>query len=171
MRYFDIAFIGQIPTLFGGNPFTINLLDTGWAMYLPAIFAAGIRSGLFVFIYRQFFLGLPAELEDAAISDGEEVTPAYFCGLDAHAHIEECFDENGNLNCLLEEHSHNEECFAEPETESAEETQVFYCGLDAHIHVEECFDENGNPYPKAKLYSVRDGLFEAIMDNTTKIPL
>lgn len=70
MRYFDFSFIGQIPTLFGGNAITINLLDTPWAMYLPAMFAAGIRSGLFVFIYRQFFLGLPAELEDAAYIDG-----------------------------------------------------------------------------------------------------
>lgn len=70
MRYFDFSFIGKIPELFGGTAFTINLLDTPWAMYLPAFFAAGIRSGLFVFIYRQFFLGLPAELEDAAYIDG-----------------------------------------------------------------------------------------------------
>ena len=70
MRYFDFSFIGQIPTLFGGEAITINLLDTPWAMYIPAIFSAGIRSGLFVFIYRQFFLGLPAELEDAAYIDG-----------------------------------------------------------------------------------------------------
>ncbi len=70
MRYFDFSFIGKIPELFGGTAFTVNLLDTPWAMYLPALFAAGIRSGLFVFIYRQFFLGLPAELEDAAYIDG-----------------------------------------------------------------------------------------------------
>lgn len=70
MRYFDFAFIGKIPELFGGTAFTINFLDTPWATYLPAVFAAGIRSGLFVFIYRQFFLGLPAELEDAAYIDG-----------------------------------------------------------------------------------------------------
>lgn len=70
MRYFDFAFIGKIPELFGGTAITTNFLDTPWAMYIPAIFAAGIRSGLFVFIYRQFFLGLPAELEDAAYIDG-----------------------------------------------------------------------------------------------------
>ena len=70
MRYFDFAFIGKIPELFGGTAITTNFLDTPWAMYIPALFAAGIRSGLFVFIYRQFFLGLPAELEDAAYIDG-----------------------------------------------------------------------------------------------------
>ena len=32
------------------------------------------------------------------------------------------------------------------------------------------FDENGKPYPKAKLYSVRDGLFEAIMDKYYEDP-
>lgn len=47
-----------------------NLIDSGWAMYLPAMFANGIRSGLFIFIFRQFFRGLPKELEDAAYLDG-----------------------------------------------------------------------------------------------------
>lgn len=47
-----------------------NLLDTGWVFYLPAIFGAGYRSGLFIFIYRQFFKGLPKELEEAAAIDG-----------------------------------------------------------------------------------------------------
>lgn len=48
----------------------IGLNDTVWAMYLPAIFANGIRAGLFIFIFRQFFRGLPKELEDAAYLDG-----------------------------------------------------------------------------------------------------
>ena len=48
----------------------LNLLNTGWTMYLPALFANGIRAGLFIFIFRQFFKGLPKELEDAAYLDG-----------------------------------------------------------------------------------------------------
>lgn len=48
----------------------LNLLDTGWTMYLPALFSNGIRAGLFIFIFRQFFKGLPKELEDAAYLDG-----------------------------------------------------------------------------------------------------
>lgn len=48
----------------------LHLIDTGWTMYLPALFANGIRAGLFIFIFRQFFRGLPKELEDAAYLDG-----------------------------------------------------------------------------------------------------
>ncbi|MCC8136267.1 MAG: carbohydrate ABC transporter permease [Ruminococcus sp.] len=50
--------------------FSINLIDTMWTMYLPAITANGIRSGLMILIFRQFFRGLPRELEDAAYIDG-----------------------------------------------------------------------------------------------------
>lgn len=54
---------------FLGSP-DINLIDTMWTMYLPAMTANGIRSGLMIFIFRQFFKGLPRELEDAAYIDG-----------------------------------------------------------------------------------------------------
>lgn len=47
-----------------------NLLDTGWTFWLPSLFGVGLRSGLFIFIYRQFFIGLPKELEEAASIDG-----------------------------------------------------------------------------------------------------
>ena len=39
-------------------------------MYLPAAMGNGIRAGLMIFIFRQFFKGLPKELEDAAYLDG-----------------------------------------------------------------------------------------------------
>ena len=39
-------------------------------MYLPALTANGIRAGLMILIFRQFFRGLPKELEDAAYLDG-----------------------------------------------------------------------------------------------------
>ena len=47
-----------------------NLIDTPLTMYLPALMANGIRAGLMIFIFRQFFKGLPKELEDAAYLDG-----------------------------------------------------------------------------------------------------
>ncbi len=50
--------------------FSKNLIDTMWTMYLPALTANGIRSGLMILIFRQFFRGLPRELEDAAYIDG-----------------------------------------------------------------------------------------------------
>lgn len=48
----------------------VSLIDTMWTMYLPALTANGIRSGLMILIFRQFFKGLPRELEDAAYIDG-----------------------------------------------------------------------------------------------------
>lgn len=48
----------------------LNLLSTPWVIILPALFGCGIRNGLFIFIFRQFFLGLPKDLEEAAWVDG-----------------------------------------------------------------------------------------------------
>lgn len=64
-----------IPPQILANPLYIlykeyKLLDTFFSFYLPAVFASGIRSGLFIFIFRQFFRGMPSELEDSAYVDG-----------------------------------------------------------------------------------------------------
>ena len=53
---------------FTGEP--ISLLNTNFSMYIPAMFGNGIRGGLFIYLFRQFFRGLPKELEDAAYLDG-----------------------------------------------------------------------------------------------------
>lgn len=50
--------------------FSVNLINTMATMYLPALTANGIRSGLMILIFRQFFKGLPKEIEDAAYIDG-----------------------------------------------------------------------------------------------------
>ena len=55
---------------FGFGKFSINLIDSFATMYLPAITANGISSGLMILLFRQFFRGLPRELEDAAYIDG-----------------------------------------------------------------------------------------------------
>ena len=49
---------------------TVELTNTPLVMYLPAITSSGLRAGLYIFIFRQFFKGLPKELEDAAYLDG-----------------------------------------------------------------------------------------------------
>lgn len=69
-RYFDYFGIGKIAQLFTGKLMSTNILDSGWALYLPAMFANGIRAGIMIYIFRQFFRGLPKELEDAAYIDG-----------------------------------------------------------------------------------------------------
>jgi len=48
----------------------LGLLGTHWGIILPALLGHGIRGALFVIIFRQFFMTLPKELEDAALIDG-----------------------------------------------------------------------------------------------------
>ena len=70
-RSFDFAYIiSSIKWVFTGDFSGIRLVDTPFVMWLPALFAMGIRSGLFIFLYRQFFMGMPKELEEAAYIDG-----------------------------------------------------------------------------------------------------
>lgn len=67
-RYFDV--FGIISMLKGGPEPGLNLTDSPMALYLQAFFVNGIRAGLFILLFRQFFRGLPKELEDAAHLDG-----------------------------------------------------------------------------------------------------
>jgi multiple sugar transport system permease protein len=48
----------------------INLIDTWWALGLLTATGVGLRSGLYIYIFRQFFRGLPKEIEEAAFIDG-----------------------------------------------------------------------------------------------------
>lgn len=58
---------GGLLSLFGKE---INLLNTPFVFILPSIFAVGLKAGVFIFIFRQFFIGHPKELEEAAKIDG-----------------------------------------------------------------------------------------------------
>ncbi len=53
-----------------GTDIRPSILDTPFSFYLPSIFGVGLRSGIMIFIYIQFFKGLPKELEEAAWIDG-----------------------------------------------------------------------------------------------------
>jgi multiple sugar transport system permease protein len=48
----------------------LEWIDTYNPFIVPAFFAQGLRGSLFVLIFRQFFMKLPYELEDAARIDG-----------------------------------------------------------------------------------------------------
>lgn len=54
------------------------MIDTLIPMLLPALFGAGLRAGRFIYVYRQFFKGLPKELEEAAYLDGCGPVSAFF---------------------------------------------------------------------------------------------
>mgnify|MGYP000924994727 FL=1 len=58
---------GGLLSLFGVE---LNLLNTPFVFVLPSMFAVGLKAGIFIFIFRQFFLGQPRELEEAAKIDG-----------------------------------------------------------------------------------------------------
>ncbi|GHV38503.1 transporter [Clostridia bacterium] len=47
-----------------------NLLSSPLPMYIMTLFASGLRSGLYIYIFNQFFRGLPKEIEEAAEIDG-----------------------------------------------------------------------------------------------------
>jgi len=47
-----------------------NITNTGWTFWIPSFLGVGLRSGILIFIYIQFFKGLPRELEEAAWVDG-----------------------------------------------------------------------------------------------------
>ena len=79
-RYFTI---GGLLTIL--EPVTgianINLVEGNAAVLtfiIPAIFASGLRSGLFIFMFRQFFSGMHKELEEAARIDGCNAFQIYY---------------------------------------------------------------------------------------------
>ncbi len=52
------------------NFFGINLLNTPVPLILLAITGQGIKNGLYIYLMRQFYRGLPKELEESAYIDG-----------------------------------------------------------------------------------------------------
>lgn len=56
----------------------IKLIGKESSIYLMNVLGMGIRSGIFIFIFRQFFAGLPKELEESAQVDGAGVLRTFF---------------------------------------------------------------------------------------------
>lgn len=54
--------------LIRGKP--ANLINTYWPFIISAILGMGVKTGLYVYIFRQFFKGIPREIEEAAYVDG-----------------------------------------------------------------------------------------------------
>ncbi len=73
---------------FGGNPglfeslfgHTLLLRGEGKAIvfYVTSILGQGIRSALYIFLFRQFFRGIPIELEESAQIDGAGVVRTFW---------------------------------------------------------------------------------------------
>ena len=71
-RNFDIF---GVFTAIRGEP--LNLLGQSTVMYVMAGLGMGLSGGLFIYIFRQFYRGLPKELEEAAYVDGAGITRSF----------------------------------------------------------------------------------------------
>jgi multiple sugar transport system permease protein len=73
-RYFDL--FGLIPLLTSQK--SVNLIDTFWPFFISSGTAMGLKNGLYIYIFRQFFRGIPKELEEAAFVDGSGIIQTFF---------------------------------------------------------------------------------------------
>lgn len=78
-RYFDIF---GLFNLLGGGVFenfalidftSINLLNTYWPLAILSLGGLGFKNGLYIYMLRQYFRGVPDELEESAYLDGSGV--------------------------------------------------------------------------------------------------
>ncbi|RXZ79860.1 carbohydrate ABC transporter permease [Paenibacillaceae bacterium] len=67
LQYKNFDVLGLV-SLFQGNP--LNLINTYWPFLISSALGMGLKTGLFVYIFRQFFRGIPKDLEEAAWVDG-----------------------------------------------------------------------------------------------------
>ena len=83
-RYFDV--LGIINFLGGGvidsvkilESTSINMINTNAPLYILSFTGLGFKNGLFIFLMRQFFKGIPDELEESAYLDGSGVYRTFF---------------------------------------------------------------------------------------------
>ncbi|MGL4737107.1 MAG: carbohydrate ABC transporter permease [Cellulosilyticaceae bacterium] len=72
-RYFDVFGLFK-----ASGVGTLNLIDTFWPMIFMAIGCMGLKNGLYIYLVRQFFRGMPKELEEAAYVDGSGPLKTFF---------------------------------------------------------------------------------------------
>ena len=72
VNYAHLDFFGILGLFYKltGVDLRLNILNTPWSFWLPSLFGIGLRSGIIIYIYMQFFKGLPGEFEEAAYVDG-----------------------------------------------------------------------------------------------------
>ncbi len=66
--------IGIVPDKLANG---VNLINTHWPMALLSATALAFKNGLYIFLFRQFFRGVPDELEESAYIDGSGVFRTY----------------------------------------------------------------------------------------------
>lgn len=69
-RHLDFLGILGLVSKLVGKELRPSVIDTPLVFWLTSLFSVGLKNGLFIYIYMQFFKGLPKELEEAAWMDG-----------------------------------------------------------------------------------------------------
>ncbi len=72
-RYFDIWGLWEMIT---GQPMG-NLLNTYWPFVILSFTGLAFKNGLFIYMMRQYFNGVPDELEEAAYVDGAGIVKTF----------------------------------------------------------------------------------------------
>ncbi len=57
---------------------TFELTNTFWPLFLISLFGLAFKNGLYIYLMRQFFKGVPDELEESAYVDGSGVYRTFF---------------------------------------------------------------------------------------------
>ena len=72
INYSHLDFLGILALVnkITGVDLRPNILGSAVTFWLPALVGVGLKSGILIYIYIQFFKGLPRELEEAAWVDG-----------------------------------------------------------------------------------------------------
>ena len=60
------------------NGSTLDLSNTFWPLIVLSIFGLAFKNGLYIYLMRQFFKGVPDELEESAYVDGSGVFRTFF---------------------------------------------------------------------------------------------
>lgn len=68
--YADVLGILKGISTLVGKELRPNLTESVGIFWIPSIFGVGLKGGLFIYIFSQFYKGLPKELEEAAWIDG-----------------------------------------------------------------------------------------------------
>ena len=69
-RHLDFLGIMGLISKLVGRELRPSIVDTPLVFWLTSLFSTGLKNGLFIYIYMQFFKGLPKELEEASWIDG-----------------------------------------------------------------------------------------------------
>jgi multiple sugar transport system permease protein len=79
--YFDV---GNLVKIFTGKGLiemitgsSVKLINTFWPLILLSVTGLGFKNGLFIFMMRQYFRGVPDELEESAYLDGYGVIKTF----------------------------------------------------------------------------------------------